>query len=38
MLFFTTLENFTLLTPRDEITVYAFKSHMIRHQFCKTCG
>ena len=38
LLFFTTPENFTLLTPRDEITVYTFKSHTIRHQFCKTCG
>ena len=38
LLYFTTPDNFNLLTPRDEITVYTFKSHTIRHQFCKTCA
>jgi hypothetical protein len=35
---FTTPDKFTLETPRDEITVYSFNKHNIRHQFCKTCG
>lgn len=38
LLFFTTPDNFVLQSSRDEITVYTFKSHTIRHQFCKTCG
>ena len=24
--------------PRDEIAVYTFGRHVIRHQFCKACG
>lgn len=35
---FTSPETFTLETPRDALAVYTFKSHAIRHQFCKTCG
>jgi hypothetical protein len=38
LLFFTTPDTFVLETPRSEISVYTFKSHNIRHQFCKTCG
>ena len=25
-------------TARDDIAVYTFGKHVIRHQFCKTCG
>ncbi len=35
---FSTPDRFTLETSRDAITVYTFKSHVIRHQFCKVCG
>ena len=38
LLHFTTPDRFTLHSGRDEITTYTFKSHKIRHQFCKTCG
>jgi hypothetical protein len=31
-------EQFHLETPREEIAVYTFNRHVIRHQFCKTCG
>jgi hypothetical protein len=30
--------QFRLETPRDDIAVYTFNKHVIRHQFCKTCG
>ncbi|MBX3565493.1 MAG: GFA family protein [Sphingomonas sp.] len=38
LLHFTTPDKFILHTSRGEITTYTFKSHNIRHQFCKTCG
>jgi hypothetical protein len=31
-------EQFHLETPRADIAVYTFNKHVIRHQFCKTCG
>lgn len=31
-------EVFHLETSRDDIAVYTFRNHVIRHQFCKTCG
>jgi hypothetical protein len=31
-------EQFHLETPHEAITVYTFGNHVIRHQFCKTCG
>lgn len=31
-------EKFTLETPRDAIAAYTFNKHVVRHQFCKTCG
>ena len=38
LLHFTTPDNFVLQASRDDIAIYTFKSHNIRHQFCKTCG
>ncbi len=38
VLAFVSPGDFHLLTPRDDIAVYTFRSHAIRHQFCKTCG
>ncbi|PSJ41552.1 GFA family protein [Allosphingosinicella deserti] len=35
---FTTPARFTLKSSRDDIQVYSFKTHAVRHQFCKTCG
>jgi hypothetical protein len=31
-------EQFHLGTSREDIAVYTFNKHVIRHQFCKTCG
>lgn len=38
LLAFSTPDKFTLETSRDDITVYTFGKHVIRHQFCKACG
>ncbi len=38
ILAFTSPDTFKLETTRDDITVYTFNTHNIRHQFCKTCG
>ena len=35
---FSTPEKFTLHGSRDDIAVYTFNKHNIRHQFCKSCG
>jgi hypothetical protein len=38
LLAFATPDKFTLETPREEIAAYTFGKHVIRHQFCRTCG
>lgn len=38
LLAFSTPDKFKLETSRDDITVYTFGHHVIRHQFCKICG
>lgn len=38
LLAFSTPDRFQLTTSRDALTVYTFNTHVIRHQFCKTCG
>jgi len=38
LLAFFPASRLTLETPRDDIAVYTFGKHVIRHQFCKTCG
>jgi hypothetical protein len=35
---FSTPDRLTLETPREEMEVYTFNKHNIRHQFCRTCG
>lgn len=38
LLAFVPASEFTLETARDNIAVYTFNAHRIRHQFCKICG
>jgi len=38
VLAFTTRENFTLLQGEEALQEYTFNRHVIRHQFCRTCG
>ena len=38
LLAFAPPDRFTLETPREALTVYTWNQHVIRHQFCKTCG
>ncbi|WP_106640416.1 GFA family protein [Allosphingosinicella vermicomposti] len=38
VLAFATPDKFRLETSREAISVYTFKNHIIRHQFCKICG
>jgi hypothetical protein len=33
-----TPDKFHLETSRDDIATYTFGKHVIRHQFCRTCG
>jgi hypothetical protein len=35
---FTTPDKFHREGSADDIQVYTFNQHVIRHQFCKTCG
>ncbi len=38
LLAFVAPDKFALETPRDDISVYTFNKHVIRHQFCTVCG
>lgn len=38
MLAFAPPDAFTLLRGADALTEYTFNRHVIRHQFCATCG
>ncbi|MFO0745491.1 MAG: GFA family protein [Myxococcota bacterium] len=38
LLAFTPAEHFRLLSGADAVTVYQFNRHIVRHQFCATCG
>lgn len=38
VLWFVPRAQFTLLTPESEVATYTFNKHVIKHQFCKTCG
>ena len=35
---FTTPDRFRFDGSRDDLQVYQFGKHAIRHQFCRTCG
>ena len=38
LLAFSSADRFTLETPREALIVYTWNQHVIRHQFCRTCG
>jgi hypothetical protein len=38
LLWFTSRDKFTLLTPEADAATYLFNKHVIRHRFCATCG
>jgi hypothetical protein len=38
VLAFTPPDQFTLLKGEDALSEYTFNRHVIRHQFCRTCG
>lgn len=35
---FTTPDNVSFVRPQDEVREYTFNKHVIRYQFCTTCG
>ena len=38
LLWFVPREQFRLLTSADALCTYTFNKHVIRHNFCGTCG
>ncbi|HWV13893.1 MAG TPA: GFA family protein [Cellvibrio sp.] len=38
LLWFVPSVQFTLQSSREHITTYTFNTHVIKHQFCSTCG
>ena len=38
LLWFVPRSQLTLNTPESALTTYTFNKHVIRHQFCATCG
>lgn len=38
VLTFTPSDKFTLTSGAGDLTEFLFNKHVIRHQFCKTCG
>lgn len=38
LLWFVPRAQFTLQSSREHITTYTFNKHVIKHQFCSTCG
>jgi hypothetical protein len=38
LLAFATPDTFTLETTRNALETYTFNKHVVRHQFCTTCG
>jgi hypothetical protein len=38
LLSFSSPERLRLETPREVLAVYTWNHHVVRHQFCKTCG
>lgn len=38
LLWFIPRDRFRLLTPEQNVGTYTFNKHVIKHQFCTTCG
>lgn len=38
LLWFVPTTSFTLKTPKDAMSTYTFNKHVIKHNFCPTCG
>jgi hypothetical protein len=38
LLWFVPQKHFRLTTPDAKLTAYTFNKHVIKHQFCPTCG
>ena len=38
LLWFLPRDEFRLLTSPDALATYTFNKHVIRHNFCRTCG
>ena len=38
LLWFVPREQFRLLTSGDALNTYTFNKHVIKHNFCRTCG
>jgi len=38
LLWFVPRDKFTLKTPESSLSTYTFNKHVIKHQFCSTCG
>lgn len=38
LLWFVPLTDFRFTTEEPELTTYTFNQHVIKHQFCPTCG
>lgn len=38
LLWFTSRSNLHILSGEDNLSVYTFGPHIIRHHFCSTCG
>jgi hypothetical protein len=38
LLWFVPREKLQLKTPESAVATYQFNKHVIKHQFCRTCG
>ena len=38
LLWFVPRDQMKLLTPEKDVTTYTFNKHVIKHQFCPSCG
>jgi hypothetical protein len=38
LLWFVPRDKLTLQTPKENLSEYTFNKHVIRHQFCASCG
>lgn len=38
LLWFVPRDRFRLLTSADALSTYTFNKHVIKHNFCRTCG